>query len=187
VFDCGFARPNIVEYLAQIRVLFYLRIKSIKRVAYKGMRKKSKEFSERVDRVHAYGLDMTLAVTALPRTGKGTELWYIISNDVRASLMDIRTMYYYLFEIEELFRDAKRMFGLEYIHFTKPDDFATVLWFVIAGMWFQTYLDDHLNQVKSVIKRCKASFNQSTTHYWLEQIKYPLQAPALALITITDG
>jgi hypothetical protein len=44
--------------------------------------------------------------------------------------------YYHRFEIEEFFRDAKRLLGLEYVNFRKEESFSTALWFVMTGMWF---------------------------------------------------
>jgi hypothetical protein len=186
VFDRGFACPDIIKDLAQIEgIFFYTRIKSSKMLLFDGVLRPAHSFASGVYPVQAYDTDLLLAVTPFPE--KGNAPWYIISNDVHASLPAIQHVYYYRFEIEELFRDTKRIFGLEYVHFTKPHNFCTVLWFIIAGMWFQSRLESHLYEAKSLIKKCKSSFNQSITHYWLEQIRLALQAPVLQQISIADG
>ena len=175
----------MIKNLAHIQSIFYVRIKGMKMLLHEGISRNAKSFGTGVYRVTAYEHELLLAVTPFPQ--KGTEPWYIISNDLTDSLADVQEAYYYRFEIEELFRDAKRIFGLEYIRFTHPHNFSTVLWFVIAGIWLHAYLETHLRHAKTVIKKCKSSFNQSITHYWLEQIRFALQAPVLELIFIADG
>ncbi len=44
VFDIGFAIPHLIEHLARIKVIFYVRIKGAKTVIYKNNIKKAKEF-----------------------------------------------------------------------------------------------------------------------------------------------
>lgn len=171
------------------KIVFYVRIKQVKRVLFKGILRSAHTFTKGVHLVNAYDHRLVLAVTPLPAKMKGGEgqPWYIISNDTRASLEDISRVYYYRSEIEELFKDAKRLFGLEYVRFHKVLNFQTVLWFVIAGFWLHAYLETMIHKAKTFIKKCKKSFNQSITHYWLEQTRYALQAQALGQITIRDA
>lgn len=186
VFDRGFACPSIIEYLAEIKVKFYIRIKSIKLVKYKNRTKKAKQFKPGKYLVSAYRLkNFSLTITPPPQNGR--EPWYLISNDIESTAEEIQKIYYYRFEIEELFKDAKRMFGLEYINFKKQHNFKTVLWFVMLGIWLHYYLEATVEQAKTIIKKCKQSFNQSITHYWLEQIRLAIQLPVLNQIFIKDG
>lgn len=186
VFDRGFACPSIIKYLAEIKVKFYIRIKSIKLVKYKNKKKKAKQFKPGRYIVSAYGLDhLSLIITPPPQNDN--EPWYIISNDTESTAEEIQKIYYYRFEIEELFKDAKRVFGLEYINFKKQHNFKTVLWFVILGIWLHYYLEATVEQAKTIIKKCKQSFNQSITHYWMERIKLAIQLPVLNQIFIKDG
>lgn len=184
VFDRGFACPSIIKYLAEIKVKFYIRIKSIKSV--KNKKKKAKQFKPGKYIVSAYVLDyLSLTITPPPRNDN--EPWYIISNDTESTAEEIQKIYYYRFEIEELFKDAKRVFGLEYINFKKQHNFKTALWFVILGIWLHYYLEATVEQAKTIIKKCKQSFNQSITHYWMERIKLAIQLPVLNQIFIKDG
>lgn len=189
VFDRGFACPSLIKFLAKNKIIFYIRIKKDKRLKIDGNLKKAKEFKEGKYPVEGYDNELSLTVTAKPKNckkEKSSEPWYIISNDLDTEKDKIQEIYYYRFEIEELFKDAKRLFGLEYIQFQKKHNFETTLWFVILGFWLQNYFEKKIKNAKTVIKRCKESFNQSITHYWIEQIKFKLQAPQLALISIKD-
>lgn len=189
VFDRGFACPSIIEFLAQKQVIFYTRIKSCKLVIYRQTKHKARKFNQGIYPVFAYGRWLSLTITARPiaEEGKKIEPWYIISNDLVSSAKTITEIYYHRFEIEEFFKDAKRMFGLEYIPFKKLNSLAITLWFVVLGFWLQHYLEQAVHEAKTVIKECKNSFNQSLTHYWLERIKFALYAPALAAIFIRTG
>ena len=190
VFDRGFNSPYIIKYLAKIKVIFSIRIKGIKTVIHKGKIRKARDFSQGKYLVKAYDNKLSLIITAKPMNchkAKANEPWYIISNDLESTDEQIQETYYYRFEIEELFRDTKRMFGLEYINFKILSNFKTALWFVILGFWLHQYLEEHIVKAKTVIKKCKSSFNQSITHYWLEQIKFALLHPMLSQIYIKDG
>lgn len=189
VFDRGFACPAIIEDLARKQRVFYIRIKSCKIVIYKKTKHKAREFNQGIYPVFVYGRWLSLTVTAKPKAEvtQPAEPWYIISNDLVSSARTITEIYYHRFEIEEFFKDAKRIFGLEYIHFKKLSSLAITLWFVMLGFWLQHYLEQAVYEARTVIKECKNSFNQSLTHYWLERIKLELYAPALAAIFIRAG
>lgn len=188
VFDRGFACPSIIEFLAKQRIVFYIRIKSLKTVFYKKFKQQAKDFTAGMYIVKAYGLELSLTVTPAPpdRKGKPQQPWYIISNDVWSTAKMITEIYYHRFEIEEFFKDAKRMYGLEYINFKKVTSLAITLWFVILGFWLQVYLraELKLENRAGYIKKCKDSFNQSWTHFLLERLKFSLLEPALSEIFI---
>lgn len=189
VFDRGFACPAIIEDLARKQRVFYIRIKSRKLVIYKKTKHKARDFAEGNYPVYVYRRWLSLTVTAEPLNtdGKTLEPWYIVSNDLVSSERTITDIYYHRFEIEEFFKDAKRIFGLEYICFKKQTSLAIALWFVMLGLWLQRYLEQSAHEARAVIKKCKDSFNQSLTHYWLERIRLELYAPALATIFINDS
>lgn len=189
VFDRGFACESVTGHLARQNVTFYQRIKAGKKVLGRKGGKKAREFTAGRHAIWVYGHRMNLVVTPEPdvrlRTnGKAKEPWYIVTNDLEASAETVTEIYYYRFEIEEVFKDAKRLFGLEWIAFKKPERLVTVLWFVVLGMWLHSYLEATLQVSREVVQKTKQSFGQGRTHYWLEKIRYELQAPALATITI---
>lgn len=189
VFDRGFSIPYLIKYLAQFKVIFYIRIKGCKKVEYSGKTIKAKKFKQGKYTVNVYDNELSLTITPKPKNVKKkyNEPWYIISNDFISSPEEIQEIYYYRFEIEELFRDVKRIFGLEYVKFKIPDNFKTALWFVILGIWFHYYLEETLEESKSVVKKCGNSFNQGITHYWLEKVQLYFRLPALEQISIKSG
>jgi hypothetical protein len=188
VFDRGFACPSIIEFLAQNKVVFYIRIKGCKTIFYKKFKQQARDFTAGMYIVKAYDRQLSLTVTPAPpdRKGKPQQPWYIISSDVWSTAKMVTDIYYHRFEIEEFFKDAKRMYGLEYIKFKKVSSLAITLWFVILGFWLQYHLRQalKLESRADYIKKCKDSFNQSWTHYFLEQIKLSLILPSLNQISI---
>jgi len=192
VFDRGFACPAIIEYLFKNKLVFYIRIKSCKTPAYKTYTQKARDFNSGVHLVKAYeNKQLTLTVTPAPpgKPGKLQEPWYIISNDVWNTAKTITEIYYHRFEIEEFFKEAKRLFGLEYIRFKKYTSLSIILWFVMLNFWLQRYLLKTAQQEtkQDLIKKCKTSWNQSFTHYWLEQLKFFLMEPVLFQISLQTG
>jgi hypothetical protein len=189
VFDRGFACPSVIGYLARRRVLFYQRIKAGKKVLGRGGGKKAREFEAGRHAIWVYGHRMNLVVTPEPdiklkTSGKAKEPWFIVTNDLEASAEEVTDIYYHRFEIEEVFKDAKRLFGLEWIQFKIPERLVTVLWFVVLGFWLHEHLEKTLQASRKVVQKTKQSFGQGRTHYWLEKTRYELQASALAMITI---
>jgi hypothetical protein len=91
-------------------------------------------------------------------------------------------VYYHRFEIEEVFKDAKHLFGLETRQFKLPERLTTVLWFVVLGFWLHDRLEQVVTVSSTVVQTAKQLPVQSRTHYWLEQIKHALQAEALQVI-----
>jgi hypothetical protein len=190
-FDRGFACPSIIEYLALNKVVFYIRIKGMKTVIYKKFKQQAKDFTAGMYIVKAYDREFSLTVTPAPpdRKGKVQQPWYIISNDVWSTAKTITEIYYHRFEIEEFFKDAKRIYGLEYVKFKKVTSLNIILWFVILGFWLHGYLRQAVKDEsrENLMKKCKDSFNQSWTHYFMEQIKLSLILPTLNQVSISSG
>jgi hypothetical protein len=189
VFDRGFACPTITGYLARHGVSFYQRIKGDKKLLGCKGGKKAREFGAGKHPVWVYGHRMNLVVTPEPdvrmkTSGKAKESWYIVTNDLGASAEEVTEIYYHRFEIEEVFKDAKHLFGLETIKFKLPDRLTTVLWFVCLGFWLHAHLESTLQVSRQAVQKTKQSYAQSRTHYWLEKIRFELQAQALATITL---
>lgn len=189
VFDRGFACEAIARHLSGRQVKFYQRIKAGKKLLGRKGGAKARQFAAGRHAVWVYGLRLNLVVTpepdvALRTSGKAKEPWYIVTNDLDASAETVIDIYYHRFEIEEVFKDAKYLFGLETIRFKKPKRLATVLWFVMLGMWLHSHLESAIQASREVVQPTKRSFAQSRTHYWLERIRFELQASALATITL---
>lgn len=190
VFDRGFACPGIIQFLAKNKVNFYIRIKKNKSVLFNQQLRHICSLPVGACQVSAYDQKLlSLTITPKPRNSqaKNNEPWYIISNDLKSNAKRIQEIYYYRFEIEELFKDAKRIFGLEYIKFKKVENFITVLWFVIFGIWFIWYLHEVLAGGQRLMKKLKDRYGQSIIHYWLERIKFALTFPVLSKIRIDSS
>lgn len=189
VFDRGFACPAIVEHLYATKAVFYLRIRSDKRVLGRKGGTKVREFSAGRYPIWAYSCRLNLVVTPEPdvrlkTSGKAKEPWFVVTNDLGVSAARVTEIYYHRFEIEEVFKDAKRLFGLEWMKFKIPKRLVTVLWFVVLGFWLHRYLETTIQDSREVVQKTKRSFSQGLTHYWLEKTKFELQATALAAITL---
>lgn len=187
VFDRGFAAPTIVQYLCEQQIRFVLRIKGDKKVLGRKGGTKARWLSAGLHPVWVYGNRLNLVVSPEPTVklktaSKAREPWFLLTNDLPLTAEQVTDVYYHRFEIEEVFKDAKHLFGLEYVQFKLPERLTTVLWFVVLGFWLHERLEQTLAASKTVVQKSKQGFVQSRTHYWLEQIKHALQAEALAVI-----
>lgn len=187
VFDRGFAAPTIVQYLCQKQILFVVRLKGDKRVLGRKGGTKARWLPAGLHPVWVYGNCLNLVVTPGPEVKRRTETkaiepWFLLTNDLSLTAEQVTDVYYHRFEIEEVFKDAKHLFGLEYVQFKLPERLTTVLWFVCLGFWLHDRLERILPGSRTMVQKAKQSYAQSRTHYWLEQIKHALQAEALQMI-----
>jgi hypothetical protein len=51
-------------------------------------------------------------------------------------------------------------------------------------MWLHSHLETTMQASREVVQKTKNSYAQSTTHYWMEKMRFELQATALATITL---
>ena len=167
VFDRGFACPSIIQFLFKNQYIFYIRIKKSKKVVNErnGKLLSAKDFKENDTLVFAYGKNLRLVISDTLEDMK--EPWYIITNDFKSTRDEIVEIYYHRFEIEEFFRDAKRLLGLEHVNFKKENSLAVVLWFVILGCWFVSELEEKMSDVE---KKEKKIFCLSTIRYFFEKM-----------------
>lgn len=187
VFDRGFAAPTIVEYLCARKFLFVMRIKGDKKVLGRKGGTKARWLPVGRNAAWAYGNRLNLVVAAEPKVkcrtdGKTMEPWYLLTNDLELAAEEVTAVYYYRFEIEEVFKDAKHLFGLEYVRFKLPERLTTVLWFVVLGFWLHGYLESTVTDSATTVQTAKHCRVQSRTHYWIEQIRQALQMETLAKI-----
>lgn len=167
VFDRGFACPSIIRYLLGNKDIFYIRIKKGKMIK---TNKKAlvKDLSSNDYKSIAYHpkIKNKLRLVISDKSGECNEPWYIITNDNTSSRKRVIQIYYYRFEIEEFFRDAKRIFGLEYINFKKQISLQIILWFAILGIWFVWNIE-----MKIQDKDKKDKMQLSIIRYYLEKIQ----------------
>jgi hypothetical protein len=114
VMDRGFACPHIIKYLADLSHPFVVRVKGIKQLRNWQNRLFTARNTSQLDQpIRGYSCDLRLVVSDDP--GNGNEPWYLVTNDVVSVRAGIIADYYYRFEIEEFFKDAKWLRGLEHL------------------------------------------------------------------------
>lgn len=166
VFDRGFACPSIIQHLSRKKHKFIIRIKKIKKVINKetGEILLIKNSTKNNFNVLAYENDLRVVISDQLRDMN--EPWYLITNDFKSKREKIIKEYYHRFEIEEFFRDAKRLLGLEYVKFKKQKSLTIILWFVILGIWFLWSLKETEED-----KAQRNKMRLSKVRYFLEKMK----------------
>jgi len=97
-----------------------VRLKGDKRVLGRKGGTKAKLLTAGLHSVWVYGNRLNLVVTPKPdvklkTSDKAKEPWYLLTNDLNLTAEQVIDVYYHRFEIEEVFKDAKHLFGLEYV------------------------------------------------------------------------
>ncbi len=135
VMDRGFACPHIIKYLCTQSHPFVVRVKGCKQFRnLKNRLFKTRNTKKNDQEIRGYTKKLRLVVSDKLKGMK--EPWYLVTNDFTSTREEIVTDYYHRFEIEEFFKDAKWLLGLEWVRFLKAQSMANVLWFVILGLWF---------------------------------------------------
>jgi hypothetical protein len=159
VFDRGFAIPYLIEFLAQNKVPFIIRIKRRKFVTViKSKKRGAVEDLHLTDAmVEEWGVRVRLVVSDKPE--EDGEPWYLITNDMKSARTEIVGRYYHRFEIEEFFRDAKHLLGLEHHQMKSVQSLSILLWFVILGTWFFHFCIEALSdEERAERKRWRVSY-----------------------------
>ena len=154
VFDRGFACPSIIRFLAQNNYTFIIRIKKRKSLADSktGTQCAAEDFKMNDCSVHAYGCDLRLICSDKP--ANDNDPWYLITNGTKLTRDEIITMYYRRFEIEEFFRDAKRLLRLEWVRFKTVQSLTIALWFAILTCWFFERIAGELTEAQEFERTC---------------------------------
>ena len=166
VFDRGFACPHIVKYLAQNKYLFIIRIKKAKSYSdlHSGETFLAKNSLKKDLMVYMYWSRLRLIISDKVSLD---DPWYLITNDFTSRRKKIIEIYYHRFEIEEFFRDAKRLLNLEHVRFEKELSLKTSLWFVILGIWFFQNLDQKMDEND---EKSRKAMRLSATRYFFEKL-----------------
>lgn len=134
VFDRGFMIPSLVRFLAALPVPFLIRVRAGKQVMHDGKRRALRGLPTRDEgSVSVYG--QPLRVVRSRRKKGAKEPWILLTNDFGSAADGLVSMYYRRFEIEEFFKDAKRLSGTEFFLHMKDAAFSVTLWFLVLGYW----------------------------------------------------
>jgi hypothetical protein len=173
VFDRGFACPSIIRYLCDNSWNFCIRIKKCKKVfnIHAGKNVKIKDSAESDFECLAYEQKKKLRIIISDLVSGQKEPWYLITNDFKSNRETIIKRYYYRFEIEELFRDGKRLLGLEGVTFKNWQSLAVTLWFVVAGLWFFWWCEDKFMANLKQEKKLRQQMGLSVIRYWFEKLR----------------
>jgi hypothetical protein len=132
VFDRGFSLPPFMRFLCLNKALFTIRVKGMKHVGIGNEKTTAARGVMENDRsVVANGLPLRLVRSEKQEGMK--EPWYLLTSDLDSSRKEIVRIYYHRFEIEEFFKDAKRLSLLEHLPPMGDEAFTIVLWFLILG------------------------------------------------------
>lgn len=168
VFDRGFACPALISFMAQHGYTFIVRIK--KKKSTHDMRSKRRVFALNKRKndsfVLVYGLKLRLVISdTLPDVD---EPWYLVTNDFKSTREKIVDRYYHRFEIEEFFRDAKRLLGLENLNVNRSLSLSVALWFTILGVWFLNHMEERMDEND---REAKEAMGLSSIRYCFEMMQ----------------
>lgn len=170
VFDRGFACPAIIKYMVKNRHRFIVRIKKRKHlVSADGIKRAAEAFDMNDERVTAYDRQLRLVVSDRP--GNNNDPWYLLTNDTGVSRIEIISRYRQRFEIEEFFRDAKRLLGLEWVRPKTVQSLTVLLWFVLLTAWLFTSIAAGLTKHEESEREC---WRVSRFRYVFEKLQQEL-------------
>jgi large-conductance mechanosensitive channel len=185
VFDRGFMIPSLVEFMLKANIIFYIRIKAGKHVKLRKDDKKgvpAEEVESNTKIIHAYKTKLRIIRSDKP--ANENQPWYILTNDFKTPRDKIIKIYYYRFEIEEVFKDMKHIFDMNKLWIKKKQTFRVLLWFVIIAFWiaYLTGIIKSYLQAKTHIKK-----RLSWVKLWFEDFEREIKNIAFTKAGWTPG
>lgn len=180
VMDRGFACPWIIRHLAEESHPFVVRVKGIKQFRNTKNRLFKARNTKKMDqRIAGYTKRLRLVVSDKLKGMK--EPWFLVTNDFSSTREELVTDYYHRFEIEEFFKDAKWLLGLEHVRLLKEQSMTIVLWFVVLGLWFTELLrklvheptwktKDTLSFTRFVFEQLQRAKNELVAQFLAQQL-----------------
>jgi hypothetical protein len=168
VFDRGFMCPSIMRFLLENQWKFIVRLRAAK---FAMDPEHGKTFpvcrAEINDRPVVMYENIVRLVTS-EKTNEMKEPWYLATNDITLSREAIIDRYYHRFEIEEFFRDAKRLLGLEQVSWKTENSLAVTLWFVMLGIWCLAHIAEAMDDLA---QRSREKMQLSEIRYIFETLR----------------
>jgi hypothetical protein len=185
VFDRGFMIPSLIKFMIENDIVFYIRMKKAKHVVWKDTHIPIHKLKGVDSTIQAYGA--TLKVIRSDKPDDEKEPWYIISNDMQKKREKIVRIYYYRFEIEEVFKDMKHLFDVKKLLIRRKQTFRILLWFMILSFWiaYKTgVLTNYLSQRITVHPKKRISWIK----LWFEQMRREVSAHVYSrMIMLADS
>lgn len=173
VFDRGFCNKRILKYLKRSKITGYVRARGwLNVVTQDGNRKQIADF-EPGSYVVQFGCKLRLIVGG--QRSKDDEPWYIFTTDMETKPADILRIYYYRFEIEELFRDMKSLLQTRGSRLKKHVNLATLLWYICLGILLLVLC--HPEPTRQTLPYVHAKKKLSTIRMLLENLEQELRQP----------
>jgi len=174
VMDRGFACPHIIKHLADLSHPFVVRVKGIKQFRnWQNRLFKARNTTKLDQLIRGYCRSLRLVISNDPENGN--EPWYLVTNDTISIRDGIVADYYYRFEIEEFFKDAKWLQNLEQLQLKTINSMASVLWFVILGWWCMALFRHHTPVVQGKHSHDQLSFPRLITEALLRESNLLIQ------------
>ena len=161
VFDRGFWIPELMKFMLDRKIIFYLRIKCGQKLEWK-VGKKTKALNigkfTKDTTITLFGIKMRLVISPLPKKSK--ERWYILTNDFDSGREQVLNIYAHRFEIEETFKDLKHICKLKKFFIQSKLTFRILLMFVSLSFWlaFWCALINQLNHIKFNLHKKRSYF-----------------------------
>lgn len=173
VFDRGFAAPSVVRFLLVNAWVFCLRVRKKKLVLYRGKMMLIPDIPAHDAMVTIYGSKLRLVIS--DKQDGMAEPWYLVTNGFAPSREKVIDTYHHRFEIEEFFRDAKRLLGLEGMFFKTEQTIAVVLWFTVLGVWCLEHIASCLDDLA---RQAKEKMQLSEIRYAFEMLRAAVHSAA---------
>jgi hypothetical protein len=168
VFDRGFASPWIAAFLLENQWKFVIRMKRGKFAIDPATGAIVPIGKQKLNDQPVVLYENILRLVTSDKAEGSTQPWYLTTNLIDPSREEIIKIYYHRFEIEEFFRDAKRLLGLEWVLWKTETSLAVTLWFVILGVWCLRHL---ISKLGDLAQRAREKMQLSETRYAFELLR----------------
>jgi hypothetical protein len=187
VFDRGFMIPELIKFMVNNNIVFYVRIKAGKnvRVSKEDTKRAAVEkLKDNDSSIWVYGAQLRVIRSEKP--DNENEPWYILTNDFGTSREKVIRIYYCRFEIEEVFKDMKYLFTMKKLWIKKKQTFIILLWFVVSAFWI-AWLTDVIAAYLEQQAQVPVKKHISWVKLWFEDMTRDTREIAYRHVGLTGG
>jgi hypothetical protein len=117
---------------------------------------------------------------------KEPEPWYILTNDSTSSREEVVSIYYYRFEIEEVFKDMKHFFTMKKFFIKTCKTFRVLMWCMIAAFWI-AWLTGVVEHYLSEKTKTHVKKHLSWVRIWFEGITREMKGMVYHKVGLDGG